>query len=71
MLTNYFFGYNKVSASASEFSSHGQQFKMVCLQKKAKELRKRKSEENINAEAYIAGSAEEQVSRKKSKKQRS
>ncbi|KAF7815792.1 KRR1 small subunit processome component-like protein [Senna tora] len=37
---------------------------------KTKELGKRKSEENINAEAYIVGSSE-QASRKKSKKQRS
>ncbi|XP_028759175.1 KRR1 small subunit processome component homolog [Neltuma alba] len=44
---------------------------VMSLKKKAKELGKRKSEENINAEAYIAGSAGEQVSRKKSKKQRS
>ncbi|KAK4254610.1 hypothetical protein QN277_009967 [Acacia crassicarpa] len=44
---------------------------VMSLKKKAKELGKRKSEENINAAAYIAGSAEEQVPRKKSKKQRS
>ncbi|KAI4347387.1 hypothetical protein L6164_008203 [Bauhinia variegata] len=40
------------------------------LKRKAKEFGKRKSEENINAEAYIAGSTE-QTTGKKSKRQKS
>jgi ribosomal RNA assembly protein len=46
------------------------EFKLVPPQKKAKKFGKSKSEENINAEAYIIGSSD-QPSRKKSKQQRS
>ncbi|KAJ7954528.1 KRR1 small subunit processome component [Quillaja saponaria] len=42
----------------------------MSLKKKAKEFGKRKSEENVNAEAYISGSSE-QASRKKPKRHRS
>ncbi|XP_019452952.1 PREDICTED: KRR1 small subunit processome component homolog [Lupinus angustifolius] len=56
-------------ADKSEVANNNVADIAMSLKKKAKKFGERKSEENLNAETYIIGSSE-QVSRKKSKKQR-
>ncbi|KAE9606242.1 hypothetical protein Lal_00024754 [Lupinus albus] len=57
-------------ADKSEDANNNVADMALSLKKKAKKFGERKSEENLNAETYMIGSSE-QVSRKKSKKQRS
>ncbi|OIW02777.1 hypothetical protein TanjilG_29553 [Lupinus angustifolius] len=57
-------------ADKSEDANNNVADMAISLKKKAKKFVERKSEENLNAETYMIGSSE-QVSRKKSKKQRS